>query len=863
MDTSKRGYALLKAAKVVQVQDKDKPSTSINYKLEKKGNAIPDIVLKSCTIKVDVSPKELEGYPSKNDSGDSWKNYAAANQSQVIQSKGKTKKNSINSIMKEYIASSNQLQEDPSKSDSDDSYENYAAANQSQDVIQSKGKTKKSCSIKEDNVSSNQLQGDPSKSDSDDSCENYAVANQSQDVIQSKGKTKKSCSIKEYNASSNQLQGDPSKSDSDDSCENYAAPNQSQVVIQSKGKTKKLKNFCYYCKTDVTNFARHVTVHHSAELDVIQLNSKPVNSLERKRLLAKLRNKGIYLKHEDDGPRKVRRSTVLGRSSLPCDNCLGYFSSKLLYRHRKKCSGKSGPAQSIGQNVLASHIKVDERLKREIFPRMRADKISLEAKTDALICAFGSRFLRVHREHHFATVTSRKMRELARILIELKKINPEIKSLFDALQPKYFDNIVQATQIASGYKSSNDSFDAPSYAMNIVNSFKQCCDIAINFGIKKKANYESITAAEAEAQLRTMLHLFTTNWRYEISSQAANNLNLKRWNKITIVPLANDLKIMKDFLIDLSKKAAAELQVNTNKVSAYNTLLETSYCQVLLLNRRRPGELQRMKLDTYLSCTNDKSTYEEFSLITSPSEQILLKTFKRVVIRGKRHRGVPVLFSKDVQSNINLLIRARPNIVPEENIFLFGKPNSRNEISGYKILRKYARLSGAKNPDAISSTRLRKHLATISQLFNMTEADIEQLALFMGHTVGVHRGSYRLPDDVYQTAKLAKLLLVMETGSGESFKGKSLDDIQLNMDENIMTETNEPEDKEYENFQEDVVVVEAEKSKPQNVKNAIVTSTTKKRTLVPWTEDQKVFAKRFFAKNIKKEKLQTGENVKI
>ncbi|XP_050508130.1 uncharacterized protein LOC126885580 [Diabrotica virgifera virgifera] len=448
------------------------------------------------------------------------------------------------------------------------------------------------------------------------------------------------------------------------------------------------------------------------------------------------------------------------------------------------------------------------------------------------------------------------MRELARILIELKKINLEIKSLFDALQPKYFDNIVQATQIASGYKSSNASFDASSYAMNIVNSFKQCCDIAINFVIKKKTNYESITAAEAEAQLRTMLHLFTTNWRYEIFSQAANNLNLKRWNKITIVPLANDLKIMKDFLIDLSKKAAAELQVNNNKVSAYNTLLETSYCQVFLLNRRRPGELQRMKLDTYLSCTNDKSTYEEFSLITSPSEQILLKTFKRVVIREKRHRGVPVLFSKDVQSNINLLIRVRPNIVPEENIFLFGKPNSRNEISGYKILRKYARLSGAKNPDAISSTstRLRKHLATISQLFNMTEADIEQLALFMGHTVGVHRGSYMLPDDVYQTAKLAKLLLVMENGSGESFKGKSPDDIQLNVDENIMTETNEPEDKEYENFLEDVVVVEAEKSKPQNVKNAIVKSTTKKWKLVRWTEDQKVFAKRFFAKNIKKRK---------
>lgn len=93
-------------------------------------------------------------------------------------------------------------------------------------------------------------------------------------------------------------------------------------------------------------------------------------------------------------------------------------------------------------------------------------------------------------------------------------------------------------------------------------------------------------------------------------------------------------------------------------------------------------------------------------------------------------------------------------------------------------MKKHAKCSGCKNPQALISTRLRKHLATLSQIFNMTDNDLEQPATFMGHTTGVHRKSYRLPDDIYQTAKTSKLLLLMEQGSSARYKGKSLDEIE-------------------------------------------------------------------------------------
>ncbi|KAK9731642.1 hypothetical protein QE152_g13441 [Popillia japonica] len=38
---------------------------------------------------------------------------------------------------------------------------------------------------------------------------------------------------------------------------------------------------------------------------------------------------------------------------------------------------------------------------------------------------------------------------------------------------------------------------------------------------------------------------------------------------------------------------------------------------------------------------------------------------------------------------------------------------------------------------------------------------------------------YRLPQDMYQTAKVAKILLLLEQGKGEKFKGKNLNEIEI------------------------------------------------------------------------------------
>lgn len=533
-------------------------------------------------------------------------------------------------------------------------------------------------------------------------------------------------------------------------------------------KGKKGKDFCFYCETLVLNFARHIVRMHSIEIEVQKIVTLPKGSKERKHLLTLLRKKGNYLVSSIH-PKAMKKS-VFNECLLPCPGCYGYYSSKQLWRHKKYCEKKID--KSTSQNLFLKHLKIDPVLRDSVFPRMRPDTISLVAKKDVLICAFAARYVKVHREKHCINVATRKMRELAKLLIEVKKMNPAIQQLADALKPTMFDSLVSATKLVAKYDVEKESFGIPSYALHIGTTLKQCCEIAIVQALKRKDSYADVNAAETEADIKTLIQLIDAHWRFEISSQAATDLNTNKYNKVTVVPLATDLRILKNYLVVEAERAVQMLEANNEDTPAYTILLETVFCRVLLLNRRRPGELQRLPLHLYEKYENNPQNYEEFCEAVTPSENILMKKFKRIVIRGKRDRGVPVLFSPDVQIHIDLLRKYRNNFINKKNLYLFANTNTTGPICGYKTVRKYAIKCGAKNPNAITATRLRKHLATLTQLLCMSDSDIEQLATFMGHTVGVNKGSYRLPDDVYHTSKISKLSLLMEKVEATQYRKK-------------------------------------------------------------------------------------------
>jgi hypothetical protein len=168
----------------------------------------------------------------------------------------------------------------------------------------------------------------------------------------------------------------------------------------------------------------------------------------------------------------------------------------------------------------------------------------------------------------------------------------------------------------------------------------------------------------------------------------------------------------------------------------------------------------------------------------SPFEIKLCSMLTRVEIVGKRGNVVPVLLTAAFKKAIDCIIDKRcESGVPDTNVYVFARPQTNHHFRGSDALRKYANECGAKSPEMLRGTALRKHVATISQVLNLKDNELDLLAQFMGHNIRVHREFYRLPSDLLQTAKVAKILVAMESGQQQCLAGQSLDDINLDMDE--------------------------------------------------------------------------------
>jgi len=111
-----------------------------------------------------------------------------------------------------------------------------------------------------------------------------------------------------------------------------------------------------------------------------------------------------------------------------------------------------------------------------------------------------------------------------------------------------------------------------------------------------------------------------------------------------------------------------------------------------------------------------------------------------------------------------------------EGPYLFARPHkAKYPYRGNDCLRRYAYKCGAKYPQILTSTRLRKKLAILSQVLNLSENNQDILAAFMGHDIRVHRSFYRLPESTLELAKVTKILHSINNGTIGKYKGKDFE----------------------------------------------------------------------------------------
>ena len=556
------------------------------------------------------------------------------------------------------------------------------------------------------------------------------------------------------------------------------------------------KNSCFYCTSMLSKIGRHILTVHKDEEEVSRILATTKNkSRERKIELELLRKKGNF--HHNMKVRKVggtmqisRRPSSIENAShaeyLPCRNCLTFVKKGHLWRHNKSCSQRrpnepSNRKRQYEAMMLVNPTEDKDKAKfmEDIVSHMRMDDKGIISKSDDTIMRYGL-FLYESSGPSKRPYISQKMRILSRLLIEVRKITGQHNArLTSFLAPMYFDDILKGTKLLTAYALNEDSppeMQTPSLALKIGYALDKVAALDKGYAVRLKDKNKI-------DDLDDFIHLMESEWSTRISAVAINTMAENNYNKVEVLPITEDLLVLRTHTVTRLKELPEELRIDEANIEAFRELAEVTVARIVVINRRRSTEGAKLTIDQFRNRPKwNQNSLSEIQESLTPLEVELCKRLDLVYIRGKRGRKVPIMLTADVIYAIQCLIRTRVTVgVNKDNKYIFAAPtrDSKSHLRGHDCLANVVARCKLKCPQGIKSTKLRKYAATVSQILDLKNNEIEWLAGHMGHDLNVHKEYYRLQDHTIELAKVSKLLLALDEGNGKDLIGKKLSDITL------------------------------------------------------------------------------------
>ncbi|KAJ8048981.1 hypothetical protein HOLleu_01514 [Holothuria leucospilota] len=285
-----------------------------------------------------------------------------------------------------------------------------------------------------------------------------------------------------------------------------------------------------------------------------------------------------------------------------------------------------------------------------------------------------------------------------------------------------------------------------------------------------------------------------TEWRTSVTASAHRQRQEMSWKSPKLLPLTEDCVKFNNYLHRRELEIKSECSTDGDlPEDTYKALASTTLAQIVVFNRRRPQEVETIKVEDYKAQVKSKKPIQdEIMQSLTMQEKLSLQGVRLIVVRGKRGRGVPILLPPNLKDSTDLL--AKHN---EGKEFLFARvgDTSSTPLRAYQVVAELAdaAVPKLKYPKTIRCTKLRKHLATLSKLLDLKN-ELEQLANHMGHDISTHREYYCLPQETILLAKMSKLLNLASMGKLHQFKGKSLEDVALSSEDIIPDEVEEDEE---------------------------------------------------------------------
>lgn len=205
-------------------------------------------------------------------------------------------------------------------------------------------------------------------------------------------------------------------------------------------------------------------------------------------------------------------------------------------------------------------------------------------------------------------------------------------------------------------------------------------------------------------------------------------------------------------------------------------------CRLILFNKRRVAEVEDLPVEDFQKRPKWTST-EEFEESLTDMEKTFAKRMDLVEGFGKSKKNMKayILLTPDSKRALEVLTRYRSAVgVCPTNKYMFARLHANTPLSGTTAMKELlGKCEGLKNPENITSTSLRKYIATVSQILDMTQGELKLLAKHLGHDVKTHKEYYQLSSSVLELSKVARMLYAVENGQVNAWAGKKMKDIQL------------------------------------------------------------------------------------
>ncbi|XP_034057491.1 uncharacterized protein LOC117536655 isoform X1 [Gymnodraco acuticeps] len=534
------------------------------------------------------------------------------------------------------------------------------------------------------------------------------------------------------------------------------------------------KNYCYVCGKGHTKISRHLLKHAKEVPEIAEAKSLPKTSKKRKELFSEFRNRGNYQHNQgvlkdNSGELKLKRrptsSAITSKTHVHCIHCKCMYLRNALWRHVSRCPSRTTPySTKDGRAKVLIEIALSESpFSKEITPdvwkllsTMKLDEISSAVVNDFLLIQLAQNLIKKHgnNQKKYEKIRS-SLREMGRLLLALFEMS--ILSFEDAIKPKHFYKVVEAVKDLAGFDKKMQSYNIQSLPLKIGQSLKKICTIVLT---GSNSNEQMLKDAKA------FLKLFENEWCELVAQTSRPSLGGRKGNNPYTIPFTQDVQMFYMNLETTSASASESIE-KYESPQVYNALCRVTLAQASVLSKCAP-EVSKMTLETFQE--RDDST------------QGLSKHFIRINVPSRRGQHIAALLTSEMVSAINLLVSKRKACgVHKDNPFVFAKPDSSptSTHSGKSCMNFFSGLCGAKYPLHLTSLHLQMHLARIFQILNLESDELNDLSKLLSQDIRADRDYYRSPEAALELAKISKLLLAMEKGTLERFKGTSLDEIEI------------------------------------------------------------------------------------